>query len=75
MILESVVWLGSMDPGTCFWRTKSARKSMKALGGRGMCEAGFLREWDLDLDLDLDLLVGGEGEGVSEEEGEDWLEE
>ena len=36
MILESEPWLVSMVPGTCFWRTKSARKSMNAFGGRGM---------------------------------------
>ena len=36
MILESEPWLVSIEPGTCFWRTKSARKSMKAFGGRGM---------------------------------------
>ena len=36
MILESKPWLVSIEPGTCFWCTKSARKSMKAFGGQGM---------------------------------------
>lgn len=36
MIFESEPWLVSIDPGTCFWRTKLARKSMNAFGGRGM---------------------------------------
>ena len=36
MIFESELWFVSIDPGTCFWRTKSARNSMKAFAGRGM---------------------------------------
>jgi hypothetical protein len=36
MILDRLPWLVSIDPGTCFCLTKSARKSMNALGGRGM---------------------------------------
>ena len=36
MILESKPWLVSIEPGTCFWHTKSAWKSMKAFGGREM---------------------------------------
>ena len=36
MILDKDPWFVSIDPGTCFCLTKSARKSMKALGGRGM---------------------------------------
>jgi hypothetical protein len=35
MILLRLPWLVSMLPGTCFCRTKSARNSMKAFGGRG----------------------------------------
>ena len=40
MIFDSEPWFVSIEPGTCFWRTKFARKSMNALGGRGMypCE-------------------------------------
>ena len=36
MILDNDPWLVSIDPGTCFCLTKSARKSMNALGGRGI---------------------------------------
>lgn len=36
MILLKLPWLVSMLPGTWRWRTKSARNSMNALGGRGM---------------------------------------
>lgn len=46
MILESVLWLPSMFPGTLSDFMKEERKSMNALGGRGIWPASRFFAWE-----------------------------
>lgn len=59
MIFERVLCVVSIEPGTCFCLTKSARKIMKALGGRGMCPSECLRRAVRGFGADVDASDGG----------------
>lgn len=75
MILDKLLWFPSILSGICWAFMNEDRKSMKALGGRGMCEASLRLSLELvrvgpsegELGGDMMNMVGGGGGPVDTE--------
>lgn len=75
MILDKLLWFPSILSGICWALMKEDRKSMKALGGRGICDASLRLSFELvrigpregELGGDMMNMVGGGGGPVDTE--------